>query len=326
MAESTHDVATKDAGNYQYIKQKLMVLLVGQIASCMIAGTSIISYTLANEYNIDMPAMQSFLNYLFLFAIYGSIYCANHSFGTTFRKKWMTYLFLAFVDVEANYCIVKAFGYNSLVTVMLFDCATIFFIVLLTMFYLKIRYNWRHFLGIILCVVGVSLQAITGYNKEEGRLIGNFLGILSSILYAISNIGQEKVVKDSGILEFLAFIGFFGVQISGLQVLALEHQQILQFRWNWSAVGLFLGFVCFMYVLYSLTPYIMKFAGSTWFNLSLRTSNGIGAVFEIYVFKKNIYPIYWLFLSIVIIGLCIYHINKPPKTKNPTRDPQIPAV
>lgn len=50
------------------------------------------------------------------------------------------------------------------------------------------------------------------------RILGDILCLLSSILYAISNVGAEILIKESSKREYLAMIGTFGTLISLFQM------------------------------------------------------------------------------------------------------------
>jgi len=53
--------------------------------------------------------------------------------------------------------VVKAYQYTSITSVMLLDCFTIPCALGLTYFFLKTRYNWRHLVGVGLCLAGLAL-------------------------------------------------------------------------------------------------------------------------------------------------------------------------
>lgn len=49
-------------------------------------------------------------------------------------------------------------------------------------------------------------------------VIGDVLVLLAASLYAISNVGEEYIVKNLSRMEFLGMVGLFGTIISGLQL------------------------------------------------------------------------------------------------------------
>ena len=64
------------------------------------------------------------------------------------------------------------------------------------------------------------LSLILYFVKKKGqhRLIGDLFCILSSVLYAISNVSSEIFIKNNSKLEYLSLIGFFATIISFIQM------------------------------------------------------------------------------------------------------------
>ena len=52
----------------------------------------------------------------------------------------------------------------------------------------------------------------------QDRLVGDMLCLGGATLYGISNVGQEFVVKNFNIVEFLGMMGLFGSIINGVQL------------------------------------------------------------------------------------------------------------
>jgi solute carrier family 35 protein F1/2 len=52
----------------------------------------------------------------------------------------------------------------------------------------------------------------------SNRLLGDVLAICGSILYGISNVAEEHVVKSGSSVEFLGMLGLGGAMISGIQM------------------------------------------------------------------------------------------------------------
>ena len=52
----------------------------------------------------------------------------------------------------------------------------------------------------------------------SNRLLGDALAICGSILYGISNVAEEHVVKSGSTVEFLGMLGLGGAVISGIQM------------------------------------------------------------------------------------------------------------
>lgn len=55
-------------------------------------------------------------------------------------------------------------------------------------------------------------------HAESDVVLGDGLVLLSSVLYAVSNLCQEHTVKNLSRVEFLGMMGLFGTLISGVQL------------------------------------------------------------------------------------------------------------
>ena len=62
--------------------------------------------------------------------------------------------------------------------------------------------------------------------------LGDGLVLAGAALYAVSNVGQEYLVKQHNRLEFLGMTGVFGSIVSAVQIVVLERQQLSQTDWQ----------------------------------------------------------------------------------------------
>lgn len=58
------------------------------------------------------------------------------------------------------------------------------------------------------------------------------LVLLGCLCYAVSNLGQEHLVKCFDRFEFLGMLGLCGSAVSAVQMAALEHEQLAQVQWR----------------------------------------------------------------------------------------------
>ena len=49
-------------------------------------------------------------------------------------------------------------------------------------------------------------------------MLGDMLCLVGAVLYGVSNVGQEYLVRRFGSLQFLAAVGVFGSIVSGIQL------------------------------------------------------------------------------------------------------------
>lgn len=255
---------------------------------------------------------------------------------------WYYYVVLAIADVEANYVIVQAYHYTTITSIMLLDCSTIPIVMLLSSYLLQRKYSKRHFWGIGICLFGIIVLILSDlYNPpssasgtdnnssaedttapvspfSSSALWGDFLCIIASTLYAISNVGQEYIVKQYNRNEFLGMMGGIGTILSVFQIIFTgEYQNYGSVTWSWTILGSFLGFGFCLFFMYVLTSYFLVVCDATIFNLSLLTSD-IWAILAAYLlFNYTLSGLYFVAFVIICGGLFIYHRAGDPTNNNP---------
>ncbi|XP_077250658.1 uncharacterized protein LOC143890033 isoform X4 [Tasmannia lanceolata] len=237
-----------------WAKKTVIALGLGQVVSLLITSTGFSSSELSRR-GINAPTSQSFLNYVLLAIVYGSILIHRKK---ALQIKWYYYFMLAIVDVEAN------------------------------------------FLG--------------GSNLIKGDL----LVIGGSMLYAVSNVSEEFLVKKADRIELMTMLGSFGAVVSACQISILEHHELRSIHWTAGAVLPFIRFAVAMFLFYSLVPVLLKISGSTMLNLSLLTSDMWAVFIRIFAYHEKVDWMYFIAFATVAVGLVIY--SGGAKQDNETRD------
>jgi solute carrier family 35 protein F1/2 len=85
--------------------------------------------------------------------------------------------------------VVKAYQYTSITSVMLLDCFTIPVALVLTYLFLKTKYNWRHLVGVVLCLVGLGILVYddavkNGSNESSSQTVRSKLPLAHVTLSA----------------------------------------------------------------------------------------------------------------------------------------------
>ncbi|NWZ63139.1 S35F2 protein, partial [Acrocephalus arundinaceus] len=305
-------------------------IILGQMVSMFICGTAVTSQYLAEKYQMKTPMLQSFINYIFLLLVYTTMLAFRtgiDSLWQILKQRWWKYIFLALVDVEANYVMVKAYQYTTLTSVQLLDCFGIPVLMALSWFILRARYRLIHFLAVAICLLGVGTMVgadiLAGRQEGEGSdvVIGDVLVLLGSSLYAISNVSEEYIVKNLSRVEFLGMVGLFGTIISGLQLAIMEHREIMRIQWNWKIALLFIIFALCMFALYSFMPVVMKVSSATSVNLGILTSDLYSLFFGLFLFFYNFSGLYIVSFVIILVGFILY-VSTPTRTAEGTSLPQ----
>lgn len=191
-------------------KEMLKRILVGQVVAFLNSLTGVSTTELAND-NASYSVLQCLTSYLFILAFYGPgflflLYKFRHRRFSDFKffDMWWKYAILAFADLEANYVVVLAYQYTNMMSAQLLGCFTVPCVLVLSFFILRMKFALTHIAGGVIAIGGlvflITLDADglsrnqSGGNKE---VLGDILCLISSALYATSNVLTELFVKPS---------------------------------------------------------------------------------------------------------------------------------
>ncbi|GAB4834163.1 hypothetical protein Ancab_032427 [Ancistrocladus abbreviatus] len=161
----------------QFVKRRTVVgILLGQFLSLIITSTGFSSSELARR-GVNAPTSQSFLNYVLLALVYGAVMLWRKK---PLKARWYYYILLGLVDVEANFLVVKAYQYTSLTSVMLLDCWSIPCVVLLTWAFLKTKYKYKKFAGVVICVAGLVMDIFSDVHAQDREDTFGYLSMVEA--------------------------------------------------------------------------------------------------------------------------------------------------
>jgi solute carrier family 35, member F1/2 len=335
--------------------RKFYSLAFGQVLSILVAGTGACTTLFQKYSHMNAPSAQNAPNYillsLFLAAPLRRVCFEknnsylrrsvvdqhdNHEEGEeseperssektpkTSDDHWWKYAILSLVDVEANVTVVWAYQYTSITSAMLLDCFTIPSVMILSYLFLNARYTMRHILGALLCLCGICLIIVSDVlegsdgSSQQDAWLGDMLCIVSSFLYSVSNVIQEKWVRSAGPPRFLGRLGIFGAIVSMSQSVILERKALfVDTDWNARGIGAWAGYTVTLNLAYILTSWFLVDADAAFFNLSLLTSDVYAVLFSYFVSGTSVPPLYFLAFAFTISGLFVYH-RTPPATQRP---------
>ena len=127
----------------------------GQVLSMLTCGTGVTSQLLTNR-GINIPTSQTFVNYVLLMLVFGAVTVRRGMWLAVLRRRWRSYALFALLDVEANYCVVKAYQYTNITSIQILDCVTIPVVMLLSYLVLRVRYERLHYVGVLTCMGGLA--------------------------------------------------------------------------------------------------------------------------------------------------------------------------
>ncbi|XP_064197318.1 solute carrier family 35 member F1 [Anguilla rostrata] len=250
---------------------------------------------------------------------------------------------------QTNYLLIQAYPFATLTSVLLLDCFVIPVVLLLSWFFLLVRYKAVHFVGVGVCLLGigcmVGADVLVGRQQGLGdhKLLGDLLVLAGATLYGISNVCEEFIVKNLSRVEFLGMMGLFGSFFSGIQLAIMEHKELLKVAWDWPIGFLYIGFSACMFGLYSFMPVVIKRTSATAVNLSLLTADLYSLFCGLFLFQYKFSGLYLLSFFIIVLGLVLYSSSSTyvaqdprvykqfrnaggPATETPTVGPMEPSV
>ena len=258
---------------------------------------------------------------------------------TLLHSRYFAYLFVALIDVEASVIVLTgykfifynrwliliytylfaAFQYTSIASITLLDAWAIPSTMILSYLFLGASYQSFHFYGILMAILGLFLNVLSdSYNETTGSggesaVFGDALCLVGFTLYAVSNVMQEYLVKYCSRKEYLSLLGLWGALISMLQCFASgEYRVIISSPWNVDLLLLVGGYVLFLFLFYVNGSIVLQRNDSTYFNLSLLTSDIYALIATYFLLNSSVHWLYFLSFACVVIGLIVYHAVDSP--------------
>lgn len=308
-------------------------LLSGQVVSLCITCTNVTTTELVNR-NWPLSTTQTFFLYFSLFVVYTPYTIYQYGFkgwlNVIFRDGWK-YFILAAADVEGNFLVVKAYQYTDLLSCILLDAWAIPSCMFFCWMYMRSKYHWTQVLGVLICVAGLGLlvasDELTGKDwKALDRGKGDGFMIAGATLYGFSNATEEFFVRKRPFYEVVGQLGMWGVLINGIQAAALEHNGMKTASWNGATIGLLVAYTAAMFILYTVAPLLYRMASSTYYNLSLLSSDFFSLLFGLFLYHYRPYWLYFIAFAVVIAGLITYFWHSTPEEQgkvNPTAPPYV---
>ncbi|KIK97439.1 hypothetical protein PAXRUDRAFT_136318 [Paxillus rubicundulus Ve08.2h10] len=306
-------------------------LLGGQLLSLCITCSSVTTTGLVDR-NWILPSTQTFFTYLSLFAVYTPYTVYRYGLKgwskVVLRDGWK-YFLLACGDVEADFMSVKAYGYTNLLSCMLLGAWSIPVCLFASWVYMRTKYHWTQILGVLVSITGLGLLVASDFltgkdDHAESRGKGNAFMVAAATIYGIVNSTEEFFVRRSPLYEVVGQVGMWGMLVNGMQASALEHELMTVAPWNGATIGLLVAYTTSMFTLYSLAPLLYRTASSSYFNMSLLTSNFYGLLFGLFLFHYSPYWLYFPSFAVVISGLMVYFWHVTPEEQGES-NVQMPA-
>ncbi|KAH7316791.1 solute carrier family 35 member SLC35F1/F2/F6 [Stachybotrys elegans] len=303
--------------NYLATPDFWLVAALGQVLALCITATNTFSSFLANG-GTSIPAFQTLFNYVLLALIYNSYFLWRDGpkvWGQVAWKHGWKYLIMSFIDVEGNYFTVLAYRYTNVLSAQLINFWAIVVVVIISFFFLRVRYHLFQVAGIIIAVGGMGMligsDHITGSNGGPGvdLVRGDLFALLGATLYGLGNVFEEYLVSQHSVAHVLSFMGIFGAIINGVQAAIFDRQSFRDATWSNDVAGWLVGYTLCLCLFYTLVPLMLRMSSAAFFNISLLTANFWGVIIGIHVFGYTIHFLYPIAFVCIILGLFTYFLS-----------------
>ena len=262
---------------------------------------------------------------------------ANRTLSWSLR--W--YLMQAFFDVEANAVTMLAFRYTTLTSVTLFDALAIPASMVISRFVFfrsTRRYRPLHYIGVLVCMVGVVLNLYQDYESDSDKIDstdyphkmwGDICAITGGILFGLNDVLTEVTVGRAGdTTEYLGMVGIFGFLIAFLQALLLEREEIQKFFAGREVLDDGVGtndtcsvdagfLLLFAFAGVTLCSYVggthfLVLSEAAFLNLSFLTGDLWSVLFSVVAERIVPQPLFFVALATVLSGVVIYEMAPSP--------------
>ena len=318
VGQGIHLLEARNVHWYSYLTTAdfWIVLGIGQVLALCITSTNTFSGLLAEE-GTNIPAFQSIFNYCLLCIIYNTVFLVREgpkAWGQTAWKHGWKYLIMSFLDVEGNYFTVLAYRYTNIMSAQLINFWAIVCVVIISFFFLKVRYSIFQIVGIVVCMGGMGIliasDHISGGMGDAADMVkGDLFALVGATCYGLSNVFEEWLVSKAPMYHVLSFIGLFGIIINGVQAAIFDRSAFQNATWNGDVAGYLVGFTLCLCLFYSLVPILLRMASAGFYNISLLTANFWGVIIGIRVFGLSVHFMYPIAFVCIIIGLTIYFLT-----------------
>lgn len=292
-----------------------IVLFITQVLALCQTGTNTFTTLIANR-GTNIPAFQTFFNYVLLNIVYTSLTIYKYGF-----KKWSQviikdgwrYFILAFLDVEGNYFIVLAYEYTNLLSAQLFSFWTVICVVVISLIFLKVRYHLAQYGGIVLACGGFAVLIASDYITKSNNyapanaLKGDLFCLLAQTLYAFSNTFEEFLVSKRPAYEVIGQLAFWGMLINGVQAAIFDRHSIQHAEWDGKIGGYLVGYTLLLFIFYTLAPIVFRMSSAAFFNIGLLTGTFWGIIVGTQVFGYHIHYLYPIAFVLIILGHFVYY-------------------
>ncbi len=178
------------------------------ISTLFFSTTGVVVKLIGNSMNTFVITFSRFFIGLIVLGAIGFFF--NKKIFKVNSKELFDYLITSFLLVSGLTILFFAFKLSKVSSVILINSSQAIFVLIFSLYFLKEKITRQKLGAIILAFIGLIILNPITFNSEEG--IGNFLGLLSGIIMAITIVKMKKEDTQGG-LKTTFWIFFFSTII-----------------------------------------------------------------------------------------------------------------
>ena len=227
------------------------------------------------------------------------------------KKDFMCFLYLGFIGTFM-YCVLQFAGlkYTSAQEANIINYTWPIWIIIFSIFILKLKINWRIVVAILLSFIGIYIAisggTLSGFSM--GHLKGNIFALMAAVCYGFFCVTAKKYSFETFTSMFCYFLvatilsGICVVIFSSFPLLNLD--QIFAFFWL-GGISNGMGFVFWFMAL--------KHGDVAKMSNIIFLTPFVGLVFIYFINKETIYPASIIGLMLIVFGIILQQLNVKKK-------------
>eukprot|EP00767_Chilomastix_cuspidata_P004943 gnl/Chilomastix_cuspidata/5125.p1 GENE.gnl/Chilomastix_cuspidata/5125~~gnl/Chilomastix_cuspidata/5125.p1 ORF type:complete len:333 (+),score=87.49 gnl/Chilomastix_cuspidata/5125:280-1278(+) len=292
--------------------KRILFVIVGQLYALSSALSGFFT-TKLNQCGVSLPMTQNIIPY-FILAFYLLFHRRRSGSFRPHNSLWQ-YLIVAFCDFEANYGLVWAYSNASVSLVSLLLLLGMPAAMVTSLLLGTAHFTAKHFTYAALGVLGMVASLIVDVSLDGTSVAGALVGLASSLAYGALSANAERMVTRAHWVEYVGFLGLFGVVLDTVQSACFEASAWATTPWSWEALGWYAAYVLAVFVQYGTVPLFLTQVPASFHNMNYLTVGVYGLILEA-LFLGGVVEWYEIVCLVWVIVFIALMVTAPSAKKN----------
>jgi drug/metabolite transporter (DMT)-like permease len=275
----------------------------------LLCAINVFNTLLSSRNSHTLPFLQLGISYTFLLLLHVKRYQSSD-------LPWLGYIVTTIFGCAGDACAIYSYNTTSLSSAMLLSTTVVFWVAPLDFFIQKRRISIAQGIALLIGFTGATVVFIAD-GTGEMQWLGNVLALSAAILYALSNVLQERLVQFGSVNLYICRFCFFAVPGNLILTGAVEWKEIRDYDWQAVIFVFVFGYAALLAGYYSFQPFIMQFSTAIEMNISLLSSNFFSLLISILAFGQKAEWLYLVGFVCVPVAIVIYYLFPPKDPGHP---------